>query len=960
MQGSTHLPGGRSMRRAGSGSRRARIAVPLSLVLLAEAGLIVSAAAPAAAAPHPPATTAKTASSAAVGEEAAERLTAAAQDRRVEVVGARTETTTLWANPDGTMSLETHAGPVRFRKGGTWVPVDTTLVRGADGSVRPKGHPHGLRLAGRTGAAGGDLVTLGGADHAVSLGWEGALPEPELKGHRATYVDVRPGTDLVVEATRTGFEQYLVVKDRAAAERAATFSLPLGIKGLKAKKNAADRSLTFTDAVTNKTVATMPTPVMWDASRDERGRAATNRADVDVEVVPAQGEDGYSLSVSADREFLADEDTRYPVTIDPAVYFGTDFDTTVIEGETADLSGASGLRVGREWQKNEARSFISFPRTDAVTGQDILNAELNLFAVWSDTCTPTSWEIWDTGTVSASTRWSNQPAWRTKAATSTQTHGNADCGPRWISEDITSVVKQWSGVDRAVDTLGLRATDGTDTDAFKIFASSEDADAPSILVTYETPADPVKDHVVYWNDVLQQTFREVGGAPGPLARAGAMMHGAIYDAVNSAKCAEGETRCLGAPYLTKATASNGAVPDVNSAIDHAAFDVLRAVFPGIDFDDEIATARSTIPGTVTAEQRSAGTSVGQQAAAAMLEAREGDGAATVVPYPGSETPGYWRPTDGTPAATPGWGLVKPFAMTSGSQFRPAGPAGHTSMSALLASPEYAAQVNEVKELGGAESATRTEDQKQAALFWANDLDSTYKPPGQLFEFTQILSRQEGLTVAANAKMFALVAFSMADAGIASWDSKYLTDIDLWRPESAIQLDGDGNAATTADPNWQPLSYDLQGTHFSPAFPAYTSGHATFGAAWAKAMEQWFGTDSKTFTGTTEDPNALGVTRTFSSFSAAAEENAIGRVWLGVHYRWDGTDGVTLGNRVAQHVGATKLTPNSAADWVKYEHLHNLGGCDALGERLVAEHRWTAYQCVAVNPVETPDHVLYVK
>ncbi|MFG3494344.1 DNRLRE domain-containing protein [Streptomyces sp. NPDC047928] len=966
MHRSTHLPHGSSGPRAGSGSRRGRFAGPLSLVLLAEASLIAAGTAPAVAVQQEPAITAAATtaadtarqSGATTAEEAGARLTAAAQDRRIEVIGARTENTTLWANPDGTMSLETHAGPVRFRKGGAWVPVDTTLVKNADGSVTPKAHPRGLRLAGGTGAGGGDLATLGTGDRSVALGWQGALPQPVLKGNKATYVDALPGTDLVVEATRTGFEQFLVVKNRAAAERAADVTLPLKAKGVKAAQGA-DKSVTFTDTATNKTVGKLPTPVMWDASRDRRGLAETNRAPVGLDITPAKG--GYTLDVSADRDFLADKDTKYPVTIDPAIYFGTNFDTTVVNGETADLSGAVGLRVGREWQKNEARSFIQFPRDASVTGQDVLNAELNLYAVWSDSCEPRSWEIWDTGVVSASTRWSTQPAWRTKANTSTVTHGHTNCGPRWISEDITSIVKQWSKVDRAVDTVGLRATDEADYKAFKIFASSDaTANAPSILVTYETPADPVKDHVVYWNDVLQQTFREVGGAPGPLARAGAMMHGAIYDAANSAKCAEGAVKCLGAPYLIKATAGNGAVPDVNSAIDHAAFDVLRSVFPGANFDDEIATARSTIPAAVTAAERTAGTSVGQQAAAAMINARQNDGSSTTVAYSGSQTPGFWRPTDGKSAATPGWGLVKPFSLTSGTQFRPAGPGGHTVMDSLLKSPAYAAQVEEVKNLGKSDSTARTADQRQAALFWANDLDGTYKPPGQLFEFTQILSRDQRLTVAGNAKLFALAAFSMADAGIAAWDAKYQTNIDLWRPESAIRLDGDGNDATQPNSSWQPLSQDRDGIHFSPAFPAYVSGHATFGGAWAKAMEKWFRTDNVTFTGTTEDPNALGVTRTFTSFSAAAEENSIGRVWLGVHYRWDGTDGVTAGNRIAEHVAATKLTANSASSWVKYGDLHNLGGCEAVGKRLVAEHRWSAYQCVAVNPVETPDHVLNVK
>ncbi len=927
-------------------------ALPLALVLLAETGVALSVGSDAAAAAPAP----RVSESAAPREEVNARLTAQAQGRRIEVVEARTESTTLWANPDGTMSMESFAGPVRFKERGRWVGVDLTLVRNADGSVGPKAHPRGLRLAGRTGTSGGDLAVLGRGGKELALGWKGALPEPRLNGAKATYDDVLPGTDLVVEATRTGFEQYLVVGDRQAAERAADLTLPVRAEGITVRQGQDD-TLTLTDARTGDSVGRGTTPYMWDAGAGGENAPGARTARVDLGVT--ERGDGFDLRVSADRSFLADDSTRYPVTIDPAVYFGTDFDTYVRNGDTADFSAGVDLRVGREWQKGEARSFINFPRHSSVTGQDILNAELNLFATWSDNCTPRSWEIWDTGTASSATRWSNQPSWRSKVTSSSQTHGHSDCGPRWISEDITSLVKQWSKTTNTVDTLGLRATDENDVTAFKIFASAQTTTAPSILVTYETPADPVKDHVVYWNDVLQETYRQVGGAPGPLARAGAMMHGAVYDAANSARCAEGTLKCLGDAYLVKATASNGALPDVNSAIDHAAFEVLRSLYPTLNFDDEIAAARSTIPAAVTTAQRAAGTEVGQKAAAAMIAARQNDGSAPVAPYTGSSQPGYWRPTGTGDGATPQWGLVKPFGMASSAQFRRTGPAGHTQMSTLLPSQAYADQVNDVKSLGGAESTTRTADQTRAALFWANDLDGTYKPPGQLFEHTQILSRQHGTTVAGNAKLFALTAFAMADAGIVAWDQKYQTDIDLWRPESAIRLDGDGNANTTADGNWQPLSQDRNGRHFSPPFPAYVSGHATFAGAWSQATQAWFGTDRITWTATTEDPNALGVTRTFTTISAAAAENAVGRVWLGVHYRWDGTDGVTAGGDAAAYGVANKLKPNTAADWTAYETLHNLTGCEEVGKRLVAEHRWSTYQCTQVQ-APGPDHTLYVK
>ncbi|WP_404816414.1 DNRLRE domain-containing protein [Streptomyces thermolineatus] len=971
MQRQAGLPRSRPGQSPGRGARLRSLAVPLSVLLLAEAGLAAGAALPAAAAPAAPAAQAAKAAKAAPAraggagagtapDEASARTAAAAQERQVEVLGARTENTTVWANPDGTMTMEAHAGPVRFKRNGAWVDVDATLVEAADGSVRAKAHPRGLRLSGGTGSAGGDLVTLGSGARTVTLGWKGKLPEPVLKGHRATYVNVMPATDLVVEATRTGFEQYLVLKDRSAAERVEDVALPLRAKGLDAVRGA-DGSVALTDGE-DRTVGRIPAPVMWDSAGGKK-RTGGHRAPVGLKIAgrDAGDADGVELRLSPDRDFLADPGTTYPVTVDPAVYLGSNFDTSVRKGFSEDLSSSIALLVGREYGKEQARSFLHFPQYDAILGKEILNAELNLYAVWSDTCTPKSWEVWDTGLASSSTRWSNQPAWRAKVATSTETLGHsADCAVQWVHSDITDLVGKWAKkTDATQNAVGLRATNETEYESFKIFASSDDvANAPSLLVTYQTPADPVKDHVEYWNDVLLATYRTVGGPPGPLSRAGAMMHGAIYDAANSARCAEGATRCLGAPYLVKVPVT-GAVPDINSAIDHAAFGVLDALYPDLDFDDDIANARSSIPAAVTAEQRAAGTSVGQQAAAAMLNARQADGSVSGTVYNGSETPGFWRPTDGTPGDTPDWGLVKPFALTSGSQFRPAGPAGHTTMAGLLGSSAYATQVNEVKDIGGAESTTRTADQTQAALFWANDLNGTYKPPGQLFEMTRIVSDRNNVSLEGNVKLFALAAFSMADAAITAWDAKYRTEVDLWRPESAIRLDGDGNAATTADPDWQPLSQDYNGAHFSPAFPAYISGHATFAGAWAKAMEQWFRTDSMTFTATTDDPNAVGVTRTFTSFSGAAAEDAQGRVWLGVHYSWDGTDGVTAGNRVAEHVAVTKLKPNQSADWTKYEDLRNLAGCEAVGRKLVAEHRWSSYRCERVTTANT-DHVLYVK
>lgn len=398
-------------------------------------------------------------------------------------------------------------------------------------------------------------------------------------------------------------------------------------------------------------------------------------------------------------------------------------------------------------------------------------------------------------------------------------------------------------------------------------------------------AAPAADPVLYWNDVLLETYRQVGGAPGPLARGGAMMHAAIYDAVNSITTA-------GQPYVYKTEAPKASL---RHAVAYAAHDALVSAFPGENFADELAAALNG-----AGADSGNGIGLGKAAAAAIIASRSNDGSADNTPYTPGTGPGHWRPTGSGDAATPNWGKLKPFTMTSSTQYRPQLPAGYSSMAALLASPEYAARLNEVKSLGSATSTTRTAEQTQIAFFWANDLDDTYKPPGQLFQHTQIVAAQRGLGTAEKARLFALVGLAMGDAGIVAWDTKYQTAIDLWRPESAVQLaDTDGNDATTADPNWRPLSKGTDGVPFSPPFPAYTSGHATFGGAWAGAMKSFFGTDNISFTATTEDPHAVGVTRSFSSFSAAAQENARSRIYLGVHYQFDADYGVSSGTAMAE-------------------------------------------------------------
>lgn len=164
---------------------------------------------------------------------------------------------------------------------------------------------------------------------------------------------------------------------------------------------------------------------------------------------------------------------------------------------------------------------------------------------------------------------------------------------------------------------------------------------------------------------------------------------------------------------------------------------------------------------------------------------------------------------------------------------------------------------------------------------------------------------------------------MADAAIVAWDRKFLGSIGLWRPVSAIRLaDTDYTEATEADENWQPLSIDENGNHFSPCFPAYTSGHATFAGAWERVVSAQFTatdhTDPFPLTLTSEDPEAIvrsATSRSFDSFAEAAAENADSRVWLGVHYPIDSEAGLSSGRIVGDYVAASELTlSKTCASW----------------------------------------------
>jgi len=311
-----------------------------------------------------------------------------------------------------------------------------------------------------------------------------------------------------------------------------------------------------------------------------------------------------------------------------------------------------------------------------------------------------------------------------------------------------------------------------------------------------------------------------------------------------------------------------------SAAGHA---VLVALFPAAAASFDALHAK-TLAAIGDGPQKNRGVVWGKSVAEQILANRATDGWNAVVPPPSGSGPGYWVPTPPAfaPYLLPQWGMVAPFTMPSSAHFRPPGPPA-------LTSAKYAADYNEIKALGRAIGSTRTADQSEIALFWA-DGAGTQTPPGHWNSIAQQVGADLGNTLEDNARLFALLNLAMADAAICAWDAKYT--FDFWRPVTAIRNgDLDGNPATERDPTWSSFIV-------TPPFPDYVSGHSTFSSAAATVLAMFYGTDNIGFT--TGSDFLPGITRSYSSFSAAAEEAAVSRLYGGIHFRSANEDGLHAG------------------------------------------------------------------
>jgi hypothetical protein len=362
-----------------------------------------------------------------------------------------------------------------------------------------------------------------------------------------------------------------------------------------------------------------------------------------------------------------------------------------------------------------------------------------------------------------------------------------------------------------------------------------------------------------------------------------MVHTAIYDAVNSISQTHN-------PYHISMAADPTTSREAAAA--QAAYQVLLGLYPAnqAKYETALANSLSAVP---DGPSKVAGVNLGTAVGNAILAHRANDHSNDVVAYTPGTDPGNWNPTPPAmgPALLPGWGLVTPFAMTSGSQFRSVdGPPE-------LTSAEFTASFNEVKELGSATSATRTADQSAIAQFWA-DGGGTSTPPGHWNRIAQTVAEAQGNTIDENARMFALLNIAGADAAIACWDNKFT--FNDWRPVTAIRNgDLDGNPDTAADPAWSSFIP-------TPPFPSYTSGHSTFSGAAATILADFFGTDDISFTSSAE--GFAVADRSFDSFSEAAMEAMNSRLYGGIHWRYDNEDGLASGVALGQYVAENILQP----------------------------------------------------
>jgi hypothetical protein len=418
----------------------------------------------------------------------------------------------------------------------------------------------------------------------------------------------------------------------------------------------------------------------------------------------------------------------------------------------------------------------------------------------------------------------------------------------------------------------------------------------SIVLLAASPSAARTDAVLRWNENAGRAAAAACLTPEGNALAEARMYAmvqiAVHDAVNA-------IRRRSRPYAYDVQATGGT--SSSAAVAAAARDVLVAVIGQLQESAEcIQRGLATVEADYAAAlgelpdntPKARGIAVGQAAASVILTLRANDGSNTVLAdfdYQEGTLPGEYKFTPGTPFAfAPKWGDVTPFVLSASSQFRAAPPFPVTSS-------DYAEDFNEVKSLGGDGVTTpsaRTAEQTEIGLFWIESSPLAWN------RIARQISERANLDLNGNARLFGLLNMALADGYIGSWEGKY--HYKFWRPITAIrEADADGNPATSGDPAWAPLG-------FTYPMPDHDSAHSVEGGAAAEVLKLFFGNDrirfrncSNTLPAGSKCTDARPQLRSFRSFSEAANENALSRVLIGIHFRRAVEEGVAHGRNIGR-------------------------------------------------------------
>ena len=432
-------------------------------------------------------------------DEASAMSLARGAKHRVEVLAGRTESSQVFAQPDGTFAEQTSLRPQRVhRADGTWVAADPTLHRNADGSVSPAAAIVSLTLSGG-GTAPFARMSRDGRE--MTLGWPGTLPAPTLSGDQATYPEVLPGVDLVVEAAVDGFTHTLVIKTPQAAANPAVkrIQLSTGLKGLSLRTDGSG-AVSAVDAA-GKTFFGGGVPQMWDSASAE----APSRGAAAATPLTAQGKQHWStvgaqvgsggITLVPDAAMLARTDLVYPLRIDPNWQYSTGLKSSWATVSTnaanplwnAPLAGsndatAGEVKVGRSPDGFTVRELFNMD-VSAVRSKHINSATFSLDERWSSSyCgdkTTRRTYLWSTNAATSSLTWntswnSGGSGWHSTTGynDSLKFYNSSSCPAGRVEFNATSAVIAASNAGATTVPLGMRASSETDTSAWKKFKLS--------------------------------------------------------------------------------------------------------------------------------------------------------------------------------------------------------------------------------------------------------------------------------------------------------------------------------------------------------------------------------------------------------------------------------------------------------------------------------------------------------